>query len=115
MDARPIQPALASSCACCGWEESYEKPLQRVVKIAAGSFHTIALTADGNVFAWVKQDESARPRSTGARGNPCCAVPVPFYVDNSIADLQPDGGPGGQQPGSPVDPAWPWPGYKVLT
>ncbi len=27
-------------------------PLQRVVKIAAGSFHTVALTADGKVFAW---------------------------------------------------------------
>ena len=27
--------------------------------------------------------------------------------------IQPDGGPGGRQPGSPVDPAWPWPGYKV--
>ena len=99
-----------------GWEgKSYEKPLQRVVKIAAGSFHTIALTADGNVFAW--GDNRMNQLGLGplvARGNPCCAVPVPFYVDNSIADLQPDGGPGGQQPGSPVDPAWPWPGYKVL-
>lgn len=28
--------------------------------------------------------------------------------------VQPDGGPGGKQPGSPNDPAWPWPGYKVL-
>ena len=27
-------------------------PPQRVVKVAAGSFHTVALTADGLVFAW---------------------------------------------------------------
>ena len=39
-----------------------------------------------------------------ARGNPCCAVPVPFYVDNALADLEPS-------KGAASDPAWPWPGY----
>jgi hypothetical protein len=100
-----------------GWSDGTEgyPPLQRVVKIAAGSFHTIALTADGNVFAW--GDNRMNQLGLGplvARGNPCCAVRVNFYVNNDIADLEPDGGPGGKQPGSPEDPAWPWPGYKVL-
>ena len=99
-----------------GWTDGTDgRPLQRVVKIAAGNFHSIALTADGEVFAW--GDNRMNQLGLGplvARGNPCCAVVVPFYVDNSIADLEPDGGPGGKQPGSPVDPAWPWPGYKAL-
>ena len=42
-----------------------------------------------------------------ARGNPCCAVPVPFYVDNALADLEPS-------KGAAADPAWHWPGYKAL-
>jgi hypothetical protein len=73
-----------------GWTDGTDgKPLQRVVKIAAGSFHSIALTADGTVYAW--GDNRMNQLGLGplvARGNPCCAVPVPFFVDNSLADLE---------------------------
>ena len=50
-------------------------PPQRVVKVAAGSFHTVALTADGLVFAWGDN----RMNQLGldplvARGNPCYTI-----------------------------------------
>ena len=92
-----------------------QKPLQRVVKISAGVFHSLALTADGEVYAW--GDNRMNQLGQGPlvnRGGACCGVWVPLYRDNQLADVQPDGGPGGQNPGSPTNPQWPWPGFKVL-
>ena len=56
-----------------GWEDGTDgDPLQRVVKVAAGSFHTVALTADGLVYAW--GDNRMNQLGLGPRvapGNPC--------------------------------------------
>eukprot|EP00960_Hanusia_phi_P025454 745652-Hanusia_phi.AAC.6 len=91
-----------------GWSciglECNGPPLQRVVKISAGSYHSVALTADGKVFAW--GDNRMNQLGLGplvGMANPCCAVQVPFYLDNARADLQPQ----------PVPPTFPWQGYKV--
>lgn len=91
-----------------------DQPLERVVKIAAGAFHNLALTADGKVFAW--GDNRMNQLGQGPlvnRGALCCAKWVPLYVDDTKADLQPDGGPGGLGEGM-EEPAWAWEGYKVL-
>eukprot|EP00282_Hemiselmis_andersenii_P032523 CAMPEP_0169463874 /NCGR_PEP_ID=MMETSP1042-20121227/20348_1 /TAXON_ID=464988 /ORGANISM="Hemiselmis andersenii, Strain CCMP1180" /LENGTH=1709 /DNA_ID=CAMNT_0009576651 /DNA_START=1 /DNA_END=5130 /DNA_ORIENTATION=+ len=89
-------------------------PMTRVVKIVAGAYHNLALTADGVVYSW--GDNRMNQLGQGPlvyRGPHCCARKVPFYVFNEYADLQPDGGPGGLLPGT-REPDWPWPGYKVL-
>lgn len=89
-------------------------PLTRIVKIASGAYHNLALTADGVVFAW--GDDRMNQLGQGPlmnRASHCCALKVPFYVFNEYADLQPDGGPGGLLPGT-REPDFPWPGYKVL-
>ena len=89
-------------------------PLKRIVKIAAGAYHNLALTADGHVYAW--GDNRMNQLGSGPlvnRGTHCCALRVPFYVFNEYADLQPDGGPGALLPGT-REPDFPWPGYKVL-
>jgi alpha-tubulin suppressor-like RCC1 family protein len=106
-------------------------PLQRVIKIASGSFHIVALTADGEVFAW--GDNRMNQLGQGPdvfRGSECCAVKVrcspalafvgvalfpvtvvsegapssqvPFFIDNQRAN---------EEHAQPRE--WPWPGYKV--
>uniref|UniRef100_A0A7S4PFN2 RCC1-like domain-containing protein n=1 Tax=Guillardia theta TaxID=55529 RepID=A0A7S4PFN2_GUITH len=99
---RPIRVLGGWSCVdlvCNG------PPLQRVVKISAGSYHSVALTADGKIFAW--GDNRMNQLGLGPlveKANPCCAVQVPFYIDNARANLQPQ----------PNPPSFPWQGYKAL-
>jgi len=79
-----------------------DQSLERVVKVVSGSFHLLALTADGNVFAWGDNRMNQLGQGPGVnRGSGCCATKVPMYIDNAAADEE-------------YAHEWAWAGYKVL-